>query len=130
LDTHFVIWIVTRAERTERFPWLDEYRPWGLSPVTLLEIQYLHEIGRLEVDQGSFANVLVKDPRFVVDDPTVLNLVRKALRLTWTRDPFDRLLAAHSEARKLPLCTVDRNIRTHHRHLLDRPEVARMDACD
>lgn len=44
-------------------------------------------------------------------------LVRHALPLDWTRDPFDRLLAAHSTARRLPLCTLDRTLRTRHRML-------------
>lgn len=47
------------------------------------------------------------DSQFVVDEVPLVTLVRHALALTWTRDPFDRLLAAHSLARRLPLCTVD-----------------------
>ena len=31
LDTHFVLWIVTGADRLRSFPWLDCYRPWGLT---------------------------------------------------------------------------------------------------
>lgn len=46
-----------------------------------------------------------------------LTLVRHALSLDWTRDPFDRLLAAHSTARRVPLCTADRHMLSHHRLL-------------
>jgi PIN domain nuclease of toxin-antitoxin system len=42
--------------------------------------------------------------------------------LGWTRDPFDRLLAAHSVARRSPLCSVDRDIRLNHAFL--PPELA------
>ena len=34
------------------------------------------------------------------------------------KDPFDRLLAAHSEARRTPLCSLDRQIRSDHRLLV------------
>jgi len=34
-------------------------------------------------------------------------------------DPPDRLLAAHSEARRVPLCTLDRRVRAEHRFLID-----------
>ena len=43
--------------------------------------------------------------------------MEKAVGLSWTLDPFDRLLAAHSEARRVPLARLDRRIRAHHRLL-------------
>jgi PIN domain nuclease of toxin-antitoxin system len=118
LDTHFLLWTVLGNERLREFPWLEEYRPWGVSPVSLLEMQFLAEVGRLEVDQSGFLEALAADPRFVFDEPSLVNLVEKALPLSWIRDPFDRLLAAHSEARRVPLCSLDRLIRTNHRHLV------------
>ncbi len=44
LDTHFLIWLVLGSDRLAEFPWLDRYRPWGVSPVSFLEIQCLAEI--------------------------------------------------------------------------------------
>lgn len=114
LDTHFVLWIVTGADRLRSFPWLDRYRPWGVSPVSLLEIQYLAEIGRIEIQNPQFTDALVEDSRFVIDEIPLVPLMRRAIELTWTRDPFDRLIAAHSSVRRLPLCTTDRNVRENH----------------
>ena len=37
--------------------------------------------------------------------------------MTTKINPFDRLLAARSEARRVPLATLDRCIRAHHRLL-------------
>lgn len=119
LDTHFLLWTALGAERLKDFPWLDAYRPWGVSPVSFLEIQFLHEVGRLEVVQPDFARAVAADRRFVVDEVPLLALVEKALSLSWTRDPFDRLLAGHSEARRVPLCTLDRHMRSSHRLLVD-----------
>lgn len=117
LDTHFLIWLVLGSKRTAKFPWIDQYRPWGVSPVSFLEIQLLAEIGRLTVRNPEFTNTVIGDARFIVDDIPLASLVRHALRLKWTRDPFDRLLVAHSSARRIAFCTTDRGIRDNHRLL-------------
>lgn len=117
LDTHFLLWITIDAPRLAEFDWLERYATWGVSPVSFLEVAYLGETGRLEVDIEAFTAAVMRDPRFVVDEVPLLALVQKALPLDWTRDPFDRLLAAHSTARRLPLCTVDRHIRRNHPYL-------------
>jgi PIN domain nuclease of toxin-antitoxin system len=114
LDTHFVLWIALGSRRIEEHPWLDRYRPWMVSPISLLEIAFLGEIGRIEVKNPEFTELLLDDPRFVVDEVALLTLIRYAVALSWTRDPFDRLLAAHSEARRAPLVTLDTGLREHH----------------
>jgi PIN domain nuclease of toxin-antitoxin system len=114
LDTHFLLWILLGSGRLAEFPWLDRYRPWGVSPISLLEIQFLSEVGHVEVRDPEFYDTLRADRRFVVDEAPLLGLVEKAVGLSWTRDPFDRLLAAHSLARRVPFCTLDRSVRQHH----------------
>ena len=86
--------------------------------MSLLEIQFLAEVGRLEVRNPAFTAALLEDQRFTVDEVPLLAMVRNAFDLSWTRDPFDRLLAAHSSARRVPLCTADRLMRAHHRLLV------------
>jgi len=115
LDTHFLIWLVLGLKRPAEFPWLDRHRPWGISPISFLEIEFLAETGRLSVSNPEFTRAVMEDPRFTVDDIPLATLIRHALGLTWTRDPFDRMLVAHSLARRAPLCTIDRSIRRHHR---------------
>ena len=117
LDTHFLIWLVLESRRVAKFSWLDRYRPWGVSPVSFLEIQFLAEVGRLSVNNPEFTNTVMSDKRFIVDDISLETVISRALRLGWTRDPFDRLLVAHSSARRVAFCTVDRGIRDHHRLL-------------
>lgn len=118
LDTHFLLWAVLGLPRMDEFPWLDRYRPWGVSPASLLELQFLSEVGRLELRAPEFVEALRQDPRFIIDEVPLMTLVTHALPLSWTRDPFDRLLAAHSAARRTPLCTLDRRIRKEHRLLV------------
>lgn len=114
LDTHFLLWIALGIPRIDAFPWLERYRPWGVSPVSFLELQCLTEVGRLEARTSELAAAIGRDPRFVVDEVSLVSLIDQAIPLSWTRDPFDRLLAAHSEARRAPLCTLDRRMRAEH----------------
>jgi PIN domain nuclease of toxin-antitoxin system len=125
LDTHFFIWLLLGSSRIAEFAWLGKHRPWGVSPVSLLEIQLLSEVGRLRVRNPEFVEALSKDNRFVIDDPPLAQVFDNALSLDWTRDPFDRLLVAHSLTRRIPLCSVDEMIQRHHRLLSQelRPEV-------
>lgn len=87
LDTHFLIWIVLGSKRLAAFPWIERYRPWGISPMSLLEIQFLAEIGRLSVHNPQFVNELMGDPRFTVDDAPLVTLVRHALSRPSARRP-------------------------------------------
>ncbi len=114
LDTHFLIWLVLGSNRLKEFTWLDKYRPWGVSPISLLEAQYLAEVGRIEIENPEFTETLLNDPRFLVDEIPLLSLIRHATPIAWTRDPFDRLLSAHSAARRTPFCTIDQLVLENH----------------
>ena len=119
LDTHILLWVVFRDPRLDDVPWLDRYLPWGVSPIAVLEIALLVESGRFGADVPALRERLGSDERFVVYDVSSDTLVRNAIPLSWTRDPFDRLISAHSAVRRVPLCTLDRRIRKHHRYLPD-----------
>lgn len=114
LDTHLLLWTVLGSRRLAALPWLDRYRPWTVSPVSLLEVAFLAEIGRLELKSPEFFDTVRADPRFTVDEVPLVLLVRHAIGESWTRDPFDRLLVGHSSARRLPLVTVDETILQHY----------------
>lgn len=115
LDTHFLVWITRKSSRLRNYPWLRLYEPWGVSAVSLLEVQLLSESGRLPLSNPRFMDAVTTDPRFEVDEVSVVSLIQKSLDLSWTRDPFDRLIAAHSRLRRVPLCSVDTVILAHHK---------------
>ncbi len=54
---------------------------------------------------------LRRDIGLEVVDVAFLDLVQEAAGLSWTRDPFDRLIAAHAIVANAPLVTADRTIR-------------------
>jgi PIN domain nuclease of toxin-antitoxin system len=118
LDTHFLVWITQKSSRLRNYPWLRQYEPWGVSAVSFLEIQLLSEAGRIPLKSPRFVDSVMVDPRFEVDEVSVLALIQRALHLSWTRDPFDRFIVAHSQLRRVPLCSVDSVILANHKLLL------------
>lgn len=88
--------------------------------MAVLELQYLHEVGKT----GEPAGVVMKDlsARFglKVSRLAFAAVLQNALPLTWTRDPFDRLIAAQAITENVPLLTRDATI-------LNRCPLARWD---
>jgi len=86
--------------------------------VSILEIQFLAEAGKGRIESPHFMRQVMKDPRFALDDISLATLTQRSLELSWTRDPFDRLIVAHSLARRLPLCSVDRQVVGNHKNIV------------
>ncbi len=104
LDTNAVIWLEQGHPRAR--PLLKDRRRLYLSPATLLELQFLHESGRIRLDVAS-VSALGDDERWTVDEPPASAWFLRAADLVWTRDPFDRLIAAHALLRRWRLATGD-----------------------
>lgn len=104
LDTHAVIWIAQGHRRVRSLASLPRLY---LSPVSLLEIQFLVEAGRLRLAAGRSPADLAGDARWRLDDPPAAKWFAASCEFTWTRDPFDRLLAAHARLRRWKLATAD-----------------------
>ena len=80
-----------------------------------LELRFLHEIGRLRVKPAEIIRQLSTQIGLRRSDVSLERIVRAAAGMDWTRDGFDRLIAAESAAMNLPLITKDRTMRTHHK---------------
>ncbi len=107
LDTHALIWIAQghrRVRDLERLPRLF------ISPASVLEIQFLAEAGRVRLASGRSAADLARDGRWRLDDPPAAGWFAAACEFTWTRDPFDRLLAGHARVRGWKLATADERL--------------------
>ena len=110
LDTNAVIWLDQNHARVR--PLLRGGARLYVSPATMLELQFLAEAGRIRLKQGDVA-ALAADDRWVVDEPPSAAWFAAAIQLGWTRDPFDRLIAAHAIVRGWPLATGDRALIEH-----------------
>ena len=110
LDTNAVIWLEQGHPRAR--PLLKDRRRLYVSPATLLELQFLQETGRIRIDVAS-VSALGQDERWLLDDPPAASWFLRAADLIWTRDPFDRLIAAHALLRRWRLATGDDDLVDH-----------------
>lgn len=81
-----------------------------VSPVVELELTYLYEVNRVTEPARTPLSALEKAIGLRVSDISAAALAQAAVELSWTRDPFDRMIAAHAMAADVPLITADRTI--------------------
>jgi PIN domain nuclease of toxin-antitoxin system len=84
-----------------------------VSPIAILELQYLHEVRKARDSVATMLTALRGDVGLQVADVSLEELIDVARDLSWTRDPFDRLIAAHAIVANAPLVTADETIREH-----------------
>jgi PIN domain nuclease of toxin-antitoxin system len=78
--------------------------------MAVLELAYLHEVGRARDPVAATLEALRHSIGLSVADAPASALAEAGLDLSWTRDPFDRLIAAHAIVTGAPLITADRTI--------------------
>jgi PIN domain nuclease of toxin-antitoxin system len=104
LDTNALLWLDTGHRRARVLSrWAGRL---FVSPATLLELSFLLEVGRIKARAGEPYDP-DGDPRWLVDEPPAGAWFAAARELSWTRDPFDRLIVAHARSRGLRLATGD-----------------------
>ncbi len=113
LDTHVAVWLYSGhldllSEAAIAAISEGELR---ISPMVVLEAEYLREIGRLTVRGEEIADGLAAERGVQRDASPFGAIVRRALDLSWTRDPFDRLIVANALAAGGVLVTKDAVIR-------------------
>ena len=107
LDTNAVIWLAQghrRARPLQAFPRMH------ISPASLLELQFLVETGRLRFKDAASVDSVAADSRWQLDEPPSGRWFVAACEFSWTRDPFDRLIAAHARLRRWKLATADEQL--------------------
>jgi PIN domain nuclease of toxin-antitoxin system len=103
LDTNALIWLEQGHRRAKP---LAKGATLYISPASLLELQMLNEVGRIRLKPGAL-DTLIEDRRWMLDDPPAGDWFLRSTELSWTRDPFDRLLVAHARLRGWKLATGD-----------------------
>jgi PIN domain nuclease of toxin-antitoxin system len=84
-----------------------------VSPIVELELTYLYEVGRVTEPAAAPLAALRRSIGLRVSDVSLAELTQVAVELSWTRDPFDRLIAAQAIVADAPLITADRTILAH-----------------
>lgn len=113
LDTHVVVWAtIGSAESLSRRAVdaleSDELR---ISPMVVLELELLHEIGRLTATASDVVHAAEVELGVTVCDLAFRRVVERARGLTFTRDPFDRVIVGHALSAGGGLLTRDETIR-------------------
>jgi PIN domain nuclease of toxin-antitoxin system len=105
LDTNALLWLHSGHRRARAL--LRRAGRLYASPASLLEIQMLLETGRVRLRGAATVAQIVRDDRWLLDDPSAAAWFERTLAIGWTRDPFDRLLVAHAALRNWRLATGD-----------------------
>lgn len=115
LDTHVLVWVLAGEHARLPVPvrTLLDTEQLGISPMVSLELSYLHEIGRVTATAEEILGVLRPALELVVSTTPFSDVVAAAAALTWTRDPFDRVIAGNALAEGALLLTADRTLRAH-----------------
>lgn len=112
VDTHVLVWLL--AGESRRIPRgirqrLDRDEV-AISPIVELELAYLYEVERIRMPAAEVLAVLGPVLDLVPASSSFSAVVTQATALRWTRDPFDRLIAAHAMADSADLATADTTI--------------------
>lgn len=73
-------------------------------------MRFLQEIGRLNVGPDQWLGILKRDFEVRICPIPVQRVVLEALKLSWTRDPFDRIIVAQAITGQGKLITKDDRI--------------------
>ncbi len=116
LDTHVVVWLyagrtslLTNAAR--RSLNRDDL---FVSPIVILEIDLLREIGRVYQPGEQMVQDLGKRIGLELSDTPLAEVVAAASTQSWTKDPFDRIIVGEASLRSASLVTKDTLIHDHY----------------
>lgn len=117
LDTHVALWLSagTESQLTAGVRALIDANDSAVSPMVEVELAVLREIGRITSGPAEIFSTLHRSLGLIVD-PTPFGEVSAAAateQFAFTRDPFDRVIAAQAAAAGVELLTKDRTLRNH-----------------
>lgn len=113
LDTHAGVWLASgklELLSPNAKAVIESAEQLLVSPMVHLELQYLREIGRVGVEASEILLTLATKLGAQLADHSFRAIVESSQRLTWTRDPFDRLIVGHAMAAGGTLVTRDETI--------------------
>lgn len=116
LDTHVVVWLYAGrlAELSAAARAAIEKQDLLVSPMVVLELRFLFEIGRINVPAEAMVSALAQEIGLRVCDLPFARVAGAALEETWTRDPFDRIIVGQAKLRDAPLVSKDGHIQEHY----------------
>ena len=117
VDTQVAVWLAEAnlAKISQKALSLIQIADLRISPMAIVELQYLYEIRRIIVTPQEILVKLSAEIGLTVCNYPFPIIAEIALGETWTRDPFDRIIVAHAKANgAAPLLTKDEAIRANY----------------
>jgi PIN domain nuclease of toxin-antitoxin system len=117
LDTQVAVWLAEASlpKLSKKALSLIQTADLRISPMAVVELQYLHEIRRIVVTPQEIVLKLNAEVGLQVCAHPFPIIAEVALGESWTRDPFDRLIVAHAKANGIAaLITKDAAIHAHY----------------
>jgi PIN domain nuclease of toxin-antitoxin system len=116
LDTHTAVRLAQGSARIGRdAARLAHKAELMVSPMVLVELEYLYEIGRLRLPARDILRKLEHELGVCVCDLPFADVAKAALDEKWTRDPFDRIIVAQAKVNGIaPLISSDEQIAVHY----------------
>jgi len=117
LDTHVAVWLhdglVERLSSASKKA--IEENDLLISPMVLLEFQYLYERKRVRYEAGALYLYLNSTFGIALCNFPFPSVAQEALSVNWAADPFDRVIVAQARANhSAALITADTQIRRHY----------------
>jgi PIN domain nuclease of toxin-antitoxin system len=116
LDTHMAVWLYAGLVDKFNSPVRDLMNEQDIviSPVVRLELQFLYEIRRVAVDASTIIADLATRIGLTIGDKNFNATISRALEISWTRDPFDRIIVANASLDDSILVSKDPSILSHY----------------
>ncbi len=118
LDTHVVVWLYVGdlSKFSNPAKTALNTHPVVISPMVILELSYLQEIGRVKTQPSVMFDYLSDRIGLKISDVPFEQVIASAVQQTWTRDPFDRVIVGHAAVHGRELVTKDDEIRDNYIH--------------
>ena len=118
LDTHIVVWLyaglVPRFSQSIKV--LINENEVNISPIVRLELQFLFDIQKVTIDANTIVADLSNRMGLRICDKDFNAIISQAMTLSWTRDPFDRVIVANAGLNDNILISKDQNILANYAH--------------
>lgn len=112
LDTHVVAWLYSGLtdKLTDIAKTLINDNEVYISAIVRLELQYLYEIKRIKDEPDVIISHLSNRIGLKICNKNFNDIISITLTITWTRDPFDRIITANALLNNNILLSKDQNI--------------------
>jgi len=121
LDTHVLVWLYASGGKSispAAYTAIEAAEDMRVSPMVLLEVDFLHEIKCISVSSNEIFTYLHHHLGLTVCDRSFADVVANASTQNWTRDPFDHLIVAQAALGKDQLVSKDAMIQVHYSETL------------